>query len=67
MAREVSVERVLFFGFRAQGDHRADSDVALLVVGPRHPQFDDACRTAVNIALKQCRRRTVLDSLDVPY
>lgn len=52
VARVPGVERVLFFGSRARGDHREDSDIDLLVVGPRDVQFDNACRTAANIAMQ---------------
>ena len=52
VARMPGVERGLLFGSRARGDHREDSDIDLLVVGPRDPQFDDACRTAANIAMQ---------------
>ena len=52
MARVPGVERGLLFGSRDRGDHREDSDIDLLVVGPRDPQFDDAGRTAANIAMQ---------------
>ena len=52
MARVPGVERGLLFGSRARGDHRENSDIDLLVVGPRDPQFGGACRTAANIAMQ---------------
>ena len=52
VTRVPSVERGLLFGSRDRGDHREDSDIDLLVVGLRDPQFDDACRTAANIAMQ---------------
>ena len=59
VARVPGVERVLLFGSRARGDHREDSDIDLLVVGPRDAQFDNACRTAANIAMQSAYDRHV--------
>ena len=59
VARVPGVERVLLFGSRARGDHREDSDINLLVMGPRDAQFDNACRTAANIAMQSAYDRHV--------
>ena len=52
MAQVSGVTRVQLFGPRARGDHRENSDIDLLAVGPLDPQVDDSCRTAANIVMQ---------------
>ncbi len=53
--KEIKVEKVLFFGSRARGDHNKESDWDFLVVADKQLAFKDKHRLIVQIKRKLAR------------
>ena len=51
MTRALRPQRVILFGSRARGDHRADSDYDLLIVAPRFRRVPWVERAAIVLHL----------------